>query len=145
MEHAIVHRLTNQARYELFHQCCCHCRKCKMEILHKHIQGLQPLKGNAFHLCQSCIYGKQVKCAMRDAHQCLTATTDQPDSPPTDWLDLISPGDNSENLQAGDMYHMDFGFPRGRGHNYSKKDELGHLQTRINGHRAYLLIIDKKK
>jgi hypothetical protein len=59
-EHAIIHRLSNQAQYELFHQRSCHCGKRKMDILHKHIQGLQPLKGNAFHLCQSCIYGKQV-------------------------------------------------------------------------------------
>jgi hypothetical protein len=118
-EHAIVHRLTNQARYELFHQCCCHSGKRKMDILHKHIQGLQPLKGNAFHLCQS-----------------------DPNIPPLDWLDLVSPVEDAATLQAGEMYHMDFGFPRGQ--NYSIKDEYGRLQTSIDGYRAYLLIIDRK-
>ena len=141
-EHAVIHRLTNQARYELFHQRCCHCGKRKLDILHKHIQGIKPLKGNAFHLCQSCIYGKQVRRAMTAAHHRLTATTDHPESPPTDWLDLISPVDNADSLHPGDMFHMDFGFPRG--HHYSKTDELGRLQTSIDGHRAYLLIIDRK-
>jgi hypothetical protein len=38
-EHAVVHRLSNQARFELYHPRCCHAGKRKMKILHKHIQG----------------------------------------------------------------------------------------------------------
>jgi len=64
-EHAVIHRLNNQTRYELFHQHFCHCGKWKMDILHKHVQGLQPLNGNTFHVCQLCIYGKQIRQAMR--------------------------------------------------------------------------------
>jgi hypothetical protein len=29
-----------------------------MAIIHKHIDGIQPLKGNAFYMCASCIHGK---------------------------------------------------------------------------------------
>jgi hypothetical protein len=79
---------------------------------------------------------------MRNAHFRLTVTTHDPTTSPLDWFDVVSPVDNPMQLQPGEMYHMDFGFPRGQ--NYSMKDESGRLQTSIDGHRADLLIIDQK-
>jgi len=111
-----------------------------MDIIHKHIQGLPQLKGNAFHLCQSCIYGKQIRRAMQAAHQRFQGTTTNDEE--IDWFDLTSPVENPDALQPGEMFHMDFGFPRGQ--NFHSKDEYGRLITSTDGHRAYLLIIDRK-
>ena len=108
-QHAVVHRLSSQARYELYHQRLGHCGKRKMDVLHRHIQGLQQLKGNAFHLCQSCIYRKQIQRAMKAAHHRVQATT--PTDKEIDWFDLYSPVDNIDTLQPREMFHMDFGFP----------------------------------
>jgi hypothetical protein len=46
------------------------------------------------------------------------------------------------DLQPGEMFHMDFGFPRGT--TFSAKDETSSLITSIDGNWAYLLIIDRK-
>jgi transposase InsO family protein len=111
-----------------------------MAIIHKYIRDVPQLKGNAFYLCQSCVYGKQVRRAMRAAHKTINQTIDGTDN--IDWLDLNSPVTQDTPLQAGEMYHMDFGFPRGQ--KFSSKDDQGRLITSIDGHRAYLLIIDRK-
>jgi len=77
---------------------------------------------------------------MKAAHHRIQATT--PTNEDIDWFDLFSPVDDIDSLQPGEMFHMDFGFPRGQ--NFQTKDEYGRLITSIDGHRAYLLIIDRK-
>jgi hypothetical protein len=77
------------------------------------------------------MYGKQIRRSIREAHQRITSTTAM-DIQEVDWLDLILPIPNPENLQIGEILHMDFGFPRGQ--QYEAKDEYGHLVTSIDGH-----------
>jgi hypothetical protein len=57
-----------------------------------------------------------------------------------EFLDLISPNNEFPDLCPGQMFYMDFGFPRGKG--YEAKDEFGRLLTSVDGYRSYLLIID---
>ncbi len=59
-----------------------------------------------------------------------------------DWLNLVCPVDDMDNLQQGKICHMDLGFPRSQ--KFNMKDEFGRLATSIDGNQAYLLIIDQK-
>jgi dUTP pyrophosphatase len=128
-----------RARYELFHQRLGHRGKKTMACIHKHIDGIQPLKGNAFYMCASCIHGK---IRRRSIHKVklgqpplAIATTN--DTAP-DYLELIMPRKTIRSI--GEMFYMDFGFVRGTG--FANKDKTGKLVTSIDGYRAYLLIIE---
>jgi hypothetical protein len=110
-----------------------------MACIHKHIDGIQPLKGNAFYMCASCIHGK---IRRRSIHKVklgqpplAIATTN--DTAP-DYLELIMPRKTIRSI--GEMFYMDFGFVRGTG--FANKDKTGKLVTSIDGYRAYLLIIE---
>ncbi len=59
-----------------------------------------------------------------------------------DWLELISPIDDKDNLVPGELFHMDFGFPWGKV--FHMKVLQGRIITSIDGYYAYLLIIDSK-
>jgi len=137
--HGRIARLSSKARYELFHQRLGHRGKKTMSIIHKHIEGIQPLKGNAFYMCASCIHGKmrrrsiyKTKPKHPQPSPGETATTNE------DYLDLIMP--RKAIHRTKEMYYMDFGFVRGTG--FDAKDETGRLITSLDGYRAYLLIID---
>jgi dUTP pyrophosphatase len=144
---AIAHRLTGMARYELWHQRSCHCGKQKLTQLHKHVDGFgDPLKGNAFWLCASCVHASQTARAI---HQAPQNTISQDHRLVTlqacnelDWLDLVSPITVSTNLAIGEYIHMDFGFPRGK--SLKEEDKDGRIICSIDGYRCYLLIIERK-
>jgi hypothetical protein len=79
---------------------------------------------------------------MRETYNKLTTMQASPPPHTLDWLDLALPIEDADQLQPGEMFHMGFGFPRGQ--EFHTKDEHGRLITSIDGHRAYLLIIDRK-
>ena len=53
-----IHRLTQAAQYELYHQRFGHPGERIMSTLHHHIDDVPPLHGNAFYKCISCIRAK---------------------------------------------------------------------------------------
>ncbi len=54
----LVRRLTQGAKYELFHQRFGHPGQQTMSILHKYVDHIPPLKGNPFYKCASCEHSK---------------------------------------------------------------------------------------
>jgi hypothetical protein len=59
---------------------------------------------------------------MRESHNTISATI--PDTEGNyNWLDIVSPLPNANQLQPGEIYHMDFGFPWGL--NYHTKAKFG--------------------
>jgi hypothetical protein len=54
----MVRRLTQAAQYELFHQRFGHPGERTMSVIHKHVDHVLPLKGNAFYKCASCTQAK---------------------------------------------------------------------------------------
>jgi hypothetical protein len=107
-----------------------------MQIIHKHIQGIPPLKGNSFYVCSSCALAKINRCKL---HHTSSHTKSQDHTEP-DFLDIITPTLETD-LKCGEHFHMDFGFVHGK---YIQKDEIGKRITSIDGYNSYLLIIDRK-
>jgi hypothetical protein len=140
--------LSAPARYELWHHRCVHSGNKKLNTLHKHVEGVgDPLKGNTFWLCLSCIHSKQSARALTSVLNMQILDDKKIISmnllEDGDWLQLISPIDNEANLQPGEVFHMDFGFPRWTDPN-AKSGTAGRLLASIDGYRAYFLVLDRK-
>jgi hypothetical protein len=100
-----------------------------------------PLKGNTFWLCASCVHASQTARAVHQAPQNTRLVTLQACNE-LDWLDLLSPITDSKKLVIGEYIHMDFGFPRGK--SLKDGDQDGRIICSIDGYRCYLLIIERK-
>ncbi len=137
-----INRMSNAARYELWHQRTAHAGIKTMEILHLHADGVPKLKGNAFYRCPSCMSGKlstkQPIGTKSKKHQQYQEPTDRP---PDDNNDDAVDEFFLPNAQPGQHFHMDFGFVRGSEFNY--KTNTGRTVTSIDGKSAYLAIIDR--
>ena len=137
-----VNRLSNAAKYELWHQRLGHAGNTVMQTVHKHCKGIPPLKGNAFFRCPSCMSGKL--CTKRSIGKKplnnklgSTAPKSVMQKPvDNDKDDIFLP-----NSSPGQHFHMDFGFVRGSG--YHIKTEDGKTLTSKDGKKAYLLVIDR--
>ncbi len=132
----LVQRLTQPAQYELFHQRFGHPGQRTMSELHKYVDDVPILRGNAFYKCASCMHAK---CKQRAHNHSRPNTTNNDDPKEQDHLTK----DHLEDpiLENGQRYYMDFGFMKGSG--YCHKDEEGRTITSIDGYRSYLLIIDE--
>ena len=131
-DQAKVNRLSNAARYELWHQRTVHAGTNTLESLHKHANGVPPLKGNAFFRCPSCMSGKLATKQPIGKKKNINNTKPIDD----DNDDIYIP-----NAEPGQHFHMDFGFVRGSDFNY--KTQTGKTVTSIDGKNAYLAIIDR--
>jgi hypothetical protein len=128
-----IHHLTQPAQYELYHQCFGHPGERAMSELHKYIDDVPQLKGNAFYKCSSCMHAK---CKQRP-HK-ITQETGI-----TKQLENTNSTEQPQSISThnGRSFYMDFGFMKGTG--YCHKDDEGRTITSIDGYRNYLLIIDK--
>jgi hypothetical protein len=138
-DNAKVSRLSNMAKYELWHQCTGHAGASTLEMLHKHCKGIpKPLKGNAFYRCASCMSGKlSTKRSIGKKKRSKSTNVNNNDTVITDLIDDVY----LPNAEPGQHFHMDFGFVRGTEFNY--KTETGKTITSIDGKNSYLAIIDR--
>lgn len=135
-----IKHLSNAAKYELWHQRTAHAGSTTLEQLHKHVNGVPALKGNAFYRCPSCMSGKL--CTKRSIGKAIPSkgaiTSQQHDKP---QASKPIPTSNPEPILAGQHFAMDFGFVRGSDYHHKTSD--GKTVTSIDGMNSYLSIIDK--
>jgi hypothetical protein len=141
-----INRLSNAARYELWHQRTAHIGNSALEELHKHVKGVLKLKGNAFYRCPACMSGKlcnKQPIGKQPMNNRLGSTkpTNTPTSTIIDDIDTIMDTIHIPTVQAGQHFHMDFGFVQGS--DFNDKDENGKTITSKDGKRAYLSIVDR--
>ena len=154
-----INFLSDAAKFELWHQRLGHIGKSKLELTHKHCDGVPKLRGNAFYKCPACMAGKLcTKNPVRNANLGTTAT--QPShsakiDPPTfstDWESVDTEDDIDEweayldelhlpDAKPGMHFHADFGFVRGS--DFRMKTEEGKTITSIDGKNSYCLIVDR--
>ena len=109
-----------------------------MDTIHKHVKGIdRPLKRNPFYKCASCLPNKMSKRSMRtNKHKkcknCKTESTDHT---------MFEEEDDKISGEAGQHFHMDFGFVRGS--EYRVKQEHGPTTTSIDEFNSYLIIVDR--
>jgi hypothetical protein len=136
--------MTQAAQYELYHQRFGHPGHRTMSILHKHVDDVPILQGNAFYKCASCI---QAKCKHRSIqhhpqqHTSMKWWDDNWKSPDVQTHTTLTNNNSEIEILPGQHFHMDFGFMNGSG--FQNKDHEGRTITCIDGYRSYLLIIDK--
>ncbi len=124
-----IHKLTQAAQYELFHQHFGHPGQQTMSILHLHVNDVPPLHGNSFYKCLSCVHTKS-------RHRSYNKK-------PTKPIPLTTKKDIKQgiNILPGQHFNVDFGFLHGT--DFATTDTQGSLITSIDGYQSYLLIIDK--
>ena len=147
-----ANKLSNAAKWELWHQRLGHCGTRVLENLHKHVIGVPKLQGNAFYKCPSCMSGKL--CTKQPTHRRgnlgtviaveTPETTATSDSNPLEskealdeWLDELYLPD----AEPGQHFHADFGFVRGS--EFSLELEGGKTITSVDGKNSYLLVADR--
>ena len=137
---ASINKMSAAATYELWHQRLAHAGATVMSNIHQHAIGVPKLNTNAFYRCAACMSGKLTTkrpyCKPKQKHQ------KKPPTPSTDDLE-------SEYIRGapGQHFHIDFGFVRG----YEDEDELvtnkkkkkTMINTSIDGHNCYVIIIDR--
>ena len=129
-----INKIGSAATYELWHQRTAHAGTSTLEILHKHVDGVPKLRGNAFYKCPSCMSAKlctkqPIGKKRRKMFNDVNKDNDEQD-------DIFLP-----NAEAGQHFHLDFGFVRGSDFNY--KTKTGSTITSIDGKNSYLSIIDR--
>jgi dUTP pyrophosphatase len=136
-----INRLSNAAKFELWHQRLGHPGLSTMQIIHKHVKGITALKGNSFYRCPSCMSGKlctKVPIGKKVKNNKLGASIP---SPPTQPQHEMNDSIHLPESSPGQHFHMDFGFVCGA--EYSMRTEDGKTVTSLDGKKAYLLIIDR--
>lgn len=137
-----INRLSNAAKYELWHQRLGHAGSSVMQSIHNHCKGIPPLKGNAFFRCPSCMSGKlctKRSIGKRPKPKLGSSAPVPPETQPS--TPLINDDTYLPAALPGQHFHMDFGFVRGA--EYSIKTEDGKTLTSRDGKKAYLLVIDR--
>jgi hypothetical protein len=137
-----LNRLSNAAKFELWHQRLGHPGLSTMQNIHKHAKGITALKGNSFYRCPSCMSGKlctKVPIGKKNRNNKLGASITT--TPSTTLQDKTNDNIHIPESLPGQHFHMDFGFVRGA--EYSMKTEDGKTVTSLDGKKAYLLIIDR--
>ena len=131
-----INVLSNAATFELWHQRLGHPGSRTMENIHKYVNGVPKLRGNAFWKCPSCISSKIQKRAVSKKPN--KNSIHKSNSVNVNSLNLQQ---HKKNYTIGQHWGMDFGFMRGS--SYKKKTETGSTITSIDGYNSYLLIIEK--
>lgn len=141
----IIHRLTQPAQYELFHQRFGHPGERTMSILHKNVDHVPQLKGNSFYRCASCLHAKSKQRPHNTTLSCKNTNSSSIMNDSTTQNETLTSEDTSMKdttpIQCGQHFNIDFGFMRGSG--YCTTDEEGRTITSIDGYRSYCLIIDR--
>ena len=75
-----INFLSDAAKFELWHQRLGHIGKSKLELTHKHCDGVPKLRGNAFYKCPACMAGKL--CTKNPVRNANLGTTSTPSSSP---------------------------------------------------------------
>ena len=125
--------------------------------MHKHADGIPPLRGNTFYKCPSCMSGKLCTKNPRRSPNLGSTTNKEPCSDPSknplnDWegLKFDESDDDFEDYmnelhlpqaQPDMHFHADFGFVRGSA--FRMKTETGKTITSIDGKNSYCLIVDR--
>ena len=124
--------------------------------LHKHLDDCPKVKKHAFWKCPSCMQEKararSFPCAagmIRENNKLNIPPQGQEankeketnDSAP-ESCGTTTGTEDDDNLQPGQMFHMDFGFMRGS--SFSDKDDEGRIITSLDGMNSYLIIVDRK-
>ena len=143
----MINRLSDAAKWELWHQRMVHVGTQTMEQTHKHTDGVPMLRGNAFYCCPSCMPGK-LCTKLPGYHQ--TIGTHQPAHHHTspeynksnELKDLVDDIYLPEAL-SGQHFHLDFGFVRGSEFKLETKKGKGPTITSIDGKNSYCLVIDR--
>ena len=147
-----ANKLSNAAKWELWHQRLGHCGTRVLENLHKHVIGVPKLQGNAFYKCPSCMSGKL--CTKQPTHRKGNLGTVIEVDPPKVESEETNPLESQEALDAwldelwlpdaepGQHFHADFGFVRGS--EFSLELEGGKTITSVDGKNSYLLVADRK-
>ena len=150
-----VNRLSDAAKWELWHQRLAHPGARTMEEEHKHADGVPKLRGNAFYRCPSCMANKLCtrKCSTRHTSLGSTQRTSstsstparEPPLPDTDddemesYLDAL----HLPDALPGQHFHMDFGFVRGTSFKLKTANGDGPTITSVDGKNSYCLIVDR--
>ena len=95
-----------------------------VEDMHKYALGVPKLKAPPFYQCGTCL-----ACKTRKSSHGPRKTTER------------KPPDPEELIRPGQHLHMDFGSVRGS--SWHAKNEDGKLVTSIDGHRSYLIVVDR--
>ena len=136
-----LNRMSNASQYELWHQRLGHPGKSTMECIHHHATGIPQLKGNSFYGCPTCMpeklsikqkFGRNKKKSK--ISQAATELVKEMINQEKDD-DLYLP-----NAEAGQHFHMDFGFVRGKSFAKTINDKT---ITSIDGKKAYLIVVDR--
>ena len=152
-----VNRLSDAAQFELWHQRLAHCGSGVLEEIHKHVDGVPKLRGNAFYKCPSCMSGKLCTKNPRHSPNLGLTMNKQPSSDPSknlsnnwegisfdesndDWEDYMDEL-HLPQAQQGMHFHASFGFVRGS--TFRLKTESGKTITSIDGKNSYCLIVDR--
>ena len=147
-----VNKLSNAAKWELWHQRLGHCGTRVLETIHKHVDGVPKLQGNAFYKCPSCMSGKL--CTKQPTHRkgnLGTVISSDPADIAKDagtdevqtnveldaWLDEL----HLPDAEPGQHFHADFGFVRGS--EFKLELDSGKTITSVDGKNSYLLIADR--
>ena len=145
-----ANKLSNAAKWELWHQRLAHCGTRVLENIHLHAEGVPKLQGNAFYKCPSCMSGKL--CTKQPTHRKgnlgTVITTDQmaeksgcdttqAKAAIDEWLDEL----HLPDAEPGQHFHADFGFVRGS--EFSMETDEGKTITSVDGKNSYLLVADR--
>ena len=136
-----INKISNAAKYELWHQRTAHAGESVLQNLHKHVVGVTKLHGNVFYKCHSCLSGKlstkrRFGKPRHSTKRVKESTPPQDQDGAEDIIDHITMKTN-----PGQHFHIDFSFIRGSDFDY--KNERGHTITSIDGKNSYVAIIDR--
>lgn len=129
-----VNNLSDAASFELWHQRLAHPGESVMNTIHKHVQGVPKLRGNAFWKCPSCMSSKIHKRSFKlkqsqqnkevDTIRCTTM--------------------KSLPMYTGQHWSMDFGFMRGSAFKSTEIDNDKSITiTSKDGFNSYLIIVER--
>ena len=147
--HPTINRISNTAKYELWHQRLIHPGKKYMNCIRHYVDGIDaPLKGNTLYRCAACMQGKPRKspCGLSTSTKHKGKRKKKPKRktphiPDANQISDIVDDIYIPNAMPGQHLHMDFGFVHGS--NYTIKQETGPTITSKDGYDSYLLIIDR--
>ena len=159
-----VNRLSDAAKWELWHHRLAHPGNTVMEQQHKHADGVPALRGNAFFRCPSCMKNKLCtkhtgkrtnlgscrNCA-RDTPTTGKKTTntensdtrDDDSDTESDWDEYL---DNLHLPDAlpGQHFHIDFGFVRGSDFKVpTGTNGTGPTLTSMDAKNSYCIIVNR--
>ena len=150
-----VNRLSDAAKWELWHQRLAHPGTRVMEEEHKHADGVPQLRGNAFYRCPSCMANKLCtkKCSNKHTNlgstrSTTSASSQSPVSSPApdiddDEVDAYLDSIHLPDALPGQHFHLDFGFVRGSSFKLPTANGEGPTITSVDGKNSYCIIVDR--